>query len=144
MCAEATARDHHHNQNKIGGQEMTLAELKSQIVNIENQLSSIDIPIKFGSLDVAIILGLAVDQSGKLYVTFVSNDTNQHTTIPKPETMIDKIRNLGVMEKVTFKYPGKRPFSVQAYTCKLGKQLGRRYKTRTNVLDHTVTVFRVE
>jgi hypothetical protein len=123
---------------------MTLAELKSQIVNIENQLSSIDIPIMNGKHEVTVDLGLATDQSGKLYATFLRSDVSRRFEVGDPSTITGQIRNLGVGEQISFKFPGKRPYSVQSYTCKIGKQLGRVYKTRTNVLDKTVTVFRVE
>lgn len=124
---------------------MTLAELKEAIVRIEHQLSSIDIPIKRGWLDVKINIGLATDQEGKLYATYDSYEVlsdGEETT--EKNSIMEQIRTLEIGESVEFKYTGDRPITVQSSTSKIGRLLGRRFTTRANRLNKTVRVLRIE
>lgn len=123
---------------------MTLAELKSEIVSIEKQLTSIDIPIKRGWMDVRINIGIATDQDGKIFATFDSYETGGDGAALEKTSILSQIRTLEIGEQIEFHYTGDRPVSIQSATSKIGRFLGRRFTTRTNRSKSTVKVLRVE
>lgn len=123
---------------------MTLAELKAVIVGIENQLSSIDIPIKRGWLDVKINIGVSTDQDGKIFATFDSYETTCDGQQLEKSSIMEQIRNLEVGEQVQFPYKGDRPITIQSAASKIGRLLGRRFTTRAYKAKGMVKVLRVE
>lgn len=121
---------------------MTLEEVKRAIENIEKQLTSINIPVKFDGIEAKLIFFLASDNEGKL---FANLEIYQNGGGRKSRaTLRKRITNLEVGEEINIPLTEFKVGAVQTATCILGREKGRRYTTKADMDNNVIRVTRVK
>lgn len=123
---------------------MTLAELKNKIIGIENQLSSIDIPIKKGLYNIDIDFGLSMDKESKVIaiidIYYEKDNVNPVDKVP----IAHQIRDLKVGDYIDLPFRGTTATNIQVAASKAGKVLNRKFSTKTDRTNGVIRVVRVE
>ena len=120
---------------------MTLLELKQQIVNIENQLASIDIPIRvIGKKEVNIRFILAFEQSGNIVADMQVFGVPEIDNAQLPVRR--RIANLDVGEEIAFSLDENKASTIYNAASIIGREYSRVYKTRSNWDERVIRVIR--
>ena len=117
--------------------------MKRAIENIENQLSSIDIPVRvMGREEVNVRFNLEFDSDGKLIAGMTVYGVPELDGARTP--IRRRISQLEVGEEIEVSLDDYKSTTITNAACVIGRNMGRIYKTKSNWDNRIIRVIRVK